>query len=243
MSESMYPVRPLADHSYGQSGRPSRRETCGHGSRLRLWAGFWVDRGQVVWCDKFMRDAEAPQPTDETLMQRICDGDRTAADALTRRYWDAIQRYCVSYLHEAALADEVAQETFAKLSSAEHPPQGAVRPWLYRVARNRCLDILRRFQRSPTHHKRINTGFEAARDSAGPRTQAARRERQVLIRNLIDAMPEPLRSVLILKYYEDFSRAEMAEALDISEAAVKGRLVRATRELEEQLRRITGSWT
>ena len=190
-----------------------------------------------------MTDDATPLETDESLLQRIREGDAAATDALTKRYWEPIFRYCRSYLHDPARAEDVTQETFAKLGNKDSLPDGDVKPWLYRVARNRCLDILRRFKRSPTHHNRIKTGFDAARPSSGPATQAAKRERTQIIRSIIDAMPEEFRSVLILKFYENLSRAEMAAALDISEPAVKGRLVRASQYLEDELRRVTGSWT
>ncbi|MFQ5495578.1 MAG: RNA polymerase sigma factor [Phycisphaerae bacterium] len=177
--------------------------------------------------------------SDEDLIDGLRRGEADCGSALTRRYWPAIQRFCQSYLEDAALAEDVTQETFAKLTGGENLPTGAVKPWLYKVARNRCLDILRRHQRSPTHHHRIRTGFDAAKDTAGPQTRAAREERRELIRRIIADMPEEYRSVLTLKHYEDFSRAEMAEALGVSEATVKGRLVRASEHLRQELLKIT----
>lgn len=179
------------------------------------------------------------QRSDEALLADLASGDRDCAEILSRRYWDAIKRFCSSYLSDPAMAEDVTQETFAKITSGDATPSGALRPWLYKIARNRCLDILRRHQRSPTHHNRINTGFDAARDTAGPRTRVAREERRELIRQIIESMPEEYRSVLTLKHFEDCSRAEMAEILDISEAAVKGRLVRASEHLRAELLKIT----
>ncbi|RMF71247.1 MAG: sigma-70 family RNA polymerase sigma factor [Planctomycetota bacterium] len=173
---------------------------------------------------------QQPETSDEQLLAAVRDGDAHAAAELAQRYQGAITRYCDSYLHDAARAEDIAQEMFAKLCNTENLPSGPVKPWLYRVARNRCLDLLRRQQRSPTHHNRIRTGFDAARA-----------ERRQLIRQIIDEMPEDYRSVLILKYYEDLSRAEMAEALGVTEATVKGRLARASEYLHEQLRKLTGT--
>lgn len=184
---------------------------------------------------------QQPETSDERLLESARNGDAHAAAELSQRYQAAITRYCDSYLHDATRAEDIAQEMFAKLCDIENLPSGPVKPWLYRVARNRCLDILRRQQRSPTHHNRIRTGFDAARATAGPHTRAVRAERQQLIRQIIDEMPEDYRSVLILKYYEDLSRAEMAEALGVTEATVKGRLARASEYLHEQLRKLTGT--
>ncbi|MEP0845698.1 MAG: sigma-70 family RNA polymerase sigma factor [Phycisphaerae bacterium] len=179
--------------------------------------------------------------SDEQLVEQLRAGRSGAADELARRYWPAIVRFCDSYLGDHAGAEDVAQDTFATLTDASKLPEGAIRPWLYKVARNRCLDILRRHQRSPTHDHKIRTGFDAPQRTSGPRTKAARTERQELIRSIISSMPEDYRSVLVLKFYEGLSRDEMAAALGVSEATVKGRLVRASEYLEEQLRKITGS--
>lgn len=182
-----------------------------------------------------------PEPNDESLVADLRAGRAAGGAELSRRYWDAIFRFCLTYLADEQRAEDVTQETFARLADTDALPTGAFKPWLYKVARNRCLDILRRWQRSPTHHNRLHTGFDAARLTAGPRTKASRRERQVLIREIIALMPEDYRSVLTLKYYDGFSRAEIAETLGVSEATVKGRLVRASEYLREQLREITGS--
>lgn len=180
-----------------------------------------------------------PTPTDDQLLAALHAGERAAIDQATRRYWDAIQRFAASYLGDAALAEDVAQETFATLTEREKLPAGPLRPWLYKVARNRCLDILRRYQRSPTHHNRIRTGFDAARPTAGPRTRAAREERRELIRQIVAQMPEEYRSVLELKYFHQMSRAEIAAVLETTEAAVKGRLARGSDHLQDELRKLT----
>lgn len=178
--------------------------------------------------------------SDRELLASIRDGRHEAYQALTDRYWAAIHRYAASYLGDAARAEDVTQETFAKLTDADTLPDGDVKPWLYKVARNKCLDILRRWQRSPTHNRPIKTGFDIARQTVGPRTRMARDERRELIQHLISEMPEDYRSVLTLKHFEGMSRAEMASVLEITEQAVKGRLVRASEYLREKLREISG---
>lgn len=179
--------------------------------------------------------------SDAELVAALSEGHPQAPDELYRRYWTPIQRFCRNYLSDEGRGEDVAQETFAKLLSENQLPEGDLRPWLYRLARNRCLDILRRHQRSPTDHNRLATGFDYAKSTSGPRTKLAREERRRLIREIIDSLPDDYRSVLILKHFEGLSRAEMAAALEITEVAVKGRLARASEKLQAELRRITGS--
>lgn len=178
--------------------------------------------------------------SDERLLARLRAGEHACAVLLASRYRPALQRYCRNYLTDDARAEDVVQETLTQLSVATDQPAGPVKAWLYRVARNRCLDILRRYRRSPTHNRPLRTGVDLARNTAGPGTKAAREERRTLIREIVLAMPEEYRSVLMLKFFEGLSRAEIAAALDVTEATVKGRLVRATDYLHEQLRDISG---
>lgn len=185
--------------------------------------------------------SESPDSAgDRELLDQIHAGRHDAYQQLCDRYWAAIHRYAVSYLHDDARAEDVTQETFAKLSDTDARPTGDVKPWLYKVARNKCLDVLRRWKRSPTHNRPIKTGFDVARQTAGPQTRMARDERRELIRQIIADMPEDYRSVLMLKHFEGMSRTEMADVLDTTEIAVKGRLVRASEHLREALRKVSG---
>lgn len=178
---------------------------------------------------------------DSSLVDSLRDGNRDAADAILQKYWNALHRFCATYLGDEALAEDVTQETFAKLSDGRELPTGDLRPWLYKVARNRCLDILRKHQRSPTFNRPIRTGFDAAGQSAGPRTKVVANERQELMRQVLSSMPEEYRSVLMLKHVEGLSRGEIAEALGVSEPTIKGRLVRASEYLREAVHNHTGS--
>lgn len=179
-------------------------------------------------------------PSDLELVDRLRSGDAAAAGLLTERHRPALIRYARSLLSHEAQAEEVVQEALARLT-LENLPEGPPRPWFYRVTRNLCLDILRRRQISPTYGGGMATGFDPARNTAGPATRAARAERDELIRQILEGMPEDYRSVLMLKHFEDLSRTEIAQVLGLSEQTVKGRLVRASEYLRDELRRITGS--
>lgn len=183
---------------------------------------------------------DAAEPADDALRDALLGGAPHALAAITERYRAPIVRFCLHLLGDAGQAEDQAQITFAKLLSPEGRPLGALRPWLYRLAHNGCMDRLRRAQRSPTRQHGLRTGFDAPRRSSGPRTRAERQERQALIRAIIDAMPDEYRSVLLLRYFEGLEREEIAAALEITPTAVKGRLARASAYLEEQVRQISG---
>jgi RNA polymerase sigma-70 factor (ECF subfamily) len=179
------------------------------------------------------------QWTDEQLAEALRRADPAAGAEATRRYWPAIARFCRTYLRDEQQAEDVAQETFAKLQPPAALPAGPLRPWLYRLARNRCLDLLRRENRSPTAGPPLRSGFDAPTATGGPATKAARSERDDLIRAALDTLPEDYRAVLVMKYYEGLSREEIAAVLEVTEQTVKGRLVRGAEYLRGELRKFT----
>jgi RNA polymerase sigma-70 factor (ECF subfamily) len=181
------------------------------------------------------------QLSDEQLGDALRRSEAGALDEAARRFWAPIRRFCWSYLRDDQRAEDVAQETFAKLQDPQGLPAGPLKPWLYRLARNRCLDLVRRQDRSPTDHGRMRTGFDAPAQTGGPVTRTARNERDERIRAALDNLPEDYRAVLVMKYYEGLSREEIAAALDVSEQTVKGRLVRGAEYLREELRKIAGT--
>ena len=100
--------------------------------------------------DSNYSQSESPQqdgPSDEELVEQLRKGDREAMEILSQRWWPAIYRFCAYYLEDDALGEDVTQETFAKLLDGTELPTGRFKPWLYKVARNRCLDIHRRRSR------------------------------------------------------------------------------------------------
>lgn len=172
---------------------------------------------------------------DAALLASMRAGSDEAGSRLTERYWSPLLRFCLSYLSDEALAEDVTHETFAALTGTDQPPSGDVRPWLYKVARNRCLEILRRHERSPTYNRPFQIGFDPPSSAAGPTMRGAHNERQETLRQIISAMPEEYRSVLMLKHIEGLSRLQIAEALEVSEPTIKGRLVRASEYLREEV--------
>lgn len=177
-------------------------------------------------------------PDDLELLRRLHAGDAAAGGLLADRYRAALVRFARSMLASDATAEDVAQEVLSRLTK-EKLPGGPLRPWLYRIARNLCVDLLRRQKVSPTYGGQMPTGFDAPRVTAGPATRAAAIERSESVRRILDAMPEEHRVVLMLKHVENLTREEIASVLEISEATVKGRLVRGSEILRDELRKIT----
>ena len=148
-----------------------------------------------------------------------------------RAYRDALVRFCLGYVNSAEDAEDAVQDTLVKAASASVRPDN-LRAWLYKVARNHCLN-----QRRARGRRRdaapLPAGQAAAGTWAGELTRLVRAEQRSRVAHLVAALPEGAREVLRLRYIEGLSRAEVAEVLDLPESVVKSRIYEALRKLRE----------
>lgn len=143
----------------------------------------------------------------------------------------AIYRICYGILGDAHEAEDVTQETFLKYWQLSGDVRGA-KAWLITVARNRCLDRLR------SNKRFVDVGpefFEERPDHREPEGDASRDELGERLQRLVNRLPEPQRSLVLLFDVEGLSGAECAEALDLNINQVKVYLHRARRALRRAL--------
>jgi RNA polymerase sigma-70 factor, ECF subfamily len=174
---------------------------------------------------------------DASVLDEARRGDLVALDALVKRYHDRVYRFGLRACRDSFDADDAVQEAFAKLARrpdvARHP--GAL-SWLMTVVKNACLRLLRPFARARRHlGEQTEVLDDVPADDASPE---AALERWQLVRAVHEAIAalEPLyREVIILRDLEGMSGEEVGRALGISLPAMKTRLHRARRLLQEQL--------
>jgi RNA polymerase sigma factor (sigma-70 family) len=168
--------------------------------------------------------------------------DQAAFEALVRRHQGAIYNFCLHVLGQSDDAADVAQETFVRLYTHlgkldEHEP---IAPWLFRVARNRCIDVIRRRRTVPLAVA-DDTGessliFEPADDDPLPDELAERADLQRLLAAAIAQLPPTYAEVVSLRYTSDLSFAEIGAILDCDEGAARVRFHRAKALLRRNLR-------
>lgn len=134
-------------------------------------------------------------------------------------------------LRDADEAEDVCQEAFLKLWHHQHEVDpGKVKPWLMKVTRNGCLDRLRR--RRPAEEL---TDSHTVDGCAGPAEDARRQELGDWLRRAIAALPEPYRSLVVLRDVQENSYEDVATALELSLVQVKVYLHRARKQLRARL--------
>jgi RNA polymerase sigma-70 factor (ECF subfamily) len=172
--------------------------------------------------------------SDATMVARARDGDTHAFEAIVRRYQRPIYRLAVRMLYDTGEAEDVTQEVFvtAWRRLPEIHDDKAIRPWLYRIATNRCLNLLRsRKPVAPLFEEVIPETSPAA----SPEARAEAHERLVALRLALDRLTAEQRACWLLREMEELSYAEIAGILHTTPQAVRGRLARARAELGEAM--------
>ncbi len=185
---------------------------------------------------------------EDLLLAYRSRGDRRAFEQLVHRYERELYNYLRRYLGNAEMAEDTFQATFLQvhLKCERFEPGRRVRPWLYTVATNQAIDAQRRNRR----HQMTSLDRPCrpgADDETGPlvdllegeavepHAAVEQSERGEEVRTAVDRLPETLRQVLLLVYYQGLKYREAAHVLEIPVGTVKSRLHAAIRKLEHIL--------
>lgn len=174
--------------------------------------------------------------TDAELFACYAAGEETAFREIVSRYKNSLYAFLRHFLNQQDLIEDVFQETFLQLftSRDSFDKTRPLRPWLFTIAANKAKDALRKQQRTAT--ATIGTLADSqemsfddvldslASDSTMPYEELEDGEIASQVRQVIADMPESLREILILAYFNKFSYKQMADVLSIPIGTVKSRL-------------------
>lgn len=168
---------------------------------------------------------------DAVIVRRVLAGERDAYADLVRRHQDAIYRHMrgMGVDHDTAL--DLVQDAFVRAYDrlAECRDHVHFRAWLFRIARNLCLDYLKNVRRTTVPLSAV-AGSENIEDSRGDTT-----ELDFTMRTALGRLPAALREAFLLKHDAGYTYDEVAEMTDASPSAVKMRVHRARETLREFL--------
>lgn len=184
--------------------------------------------------------------TDEQLLLGYRDGgDRELFAQLVRRYERELYNYLYRYTGSAEMAEDAFQATFLQvhLKCDQYEESRKVRPWLYAIATNQAIDAQRRNRRHRVASlDQINRGHQddlgtlldlLSSDDPDPTDVVDSQESQQWVRDAIAELPEHLRAVIGLVYFQGLKYQEAAEILSIPLGTVKSRLHAAVLRLHE----------
>ncbi len=174
--------------------------------------------------------------SDEQLLAAFIAGDRQAFAALVERYQRDLYHFLARFLGNSASAEDVFQESFIQIfqSARQFEPGRTFRPWLFTIAANKARDHLRsraRKQAMPLHaaidpHSADGNEYMDLMRSveSSPTAHLEQEELQHRVQSAIQRLPEHLREVIVLAYFNQIPYKQIAEVLNVPLGTVKSRL-------------------
>ncbi len=173
---------------------------------------------------------------EDNLVIQAKQGDRSAFGELVVCYYERVIQVVYRLCGDAQIAQDAAQETFIRvwLKLPGFQPRAPFRSWVYRIAVNAALDILRQ---KPDMSIEDNEGMlMMAEKNPGPEAAYIEKEQMDLLQGAVRALPEAARAVLVLREYGELSYEEIAAVLEIPVGTVMSRLNYARNRLRVILR-------
>ena len=186
--------------------------------------------------------------SDEELMMACRVGKQEALEELYKRHYRPVFSFILRIVQDRQLAEDLVQETFMRVygSRERWEPKSKFTSWMYRIARNLCIDEKRRYwnrlvQRdtdAPTNSSGDTMSVIDATMEKGPdaRQEYAERVHQDIIMRAINSLSPDQREVIILNKYQGLSYIEIAEILNVTPESIKQRAYRAHLKLRQILR-------
>ena len=173
--------------------------------------------------------------TDEQLLEQYRNGRSEAFEALVERYRQELFFFLMRFVRQRSVADDLFQEAFLQvhISADTFDPEKRFKPWLFTIAANKARDYLRRNvrQRAAPLSATVDNSPEGKTfvdlleaDLPMPVDTVTGAETRQLVRDAVEAMPEHLREILLLAYFNQMPYKDIAEVLQIPLGTVKSRL-------------------
>lgn len=172
------------------------------------------------------------QDLDFLLVRKMQNGDETAMDIFVQKYYPKILQYCGYRCPDKESAYDLTQETFEHFfrNLIHYHHKGKAMNYLYTIAGNLCIDQMRKSRRKA--YESLN-GTEAERISV--QSGLERLDDKICMEAALARLPDELREVVILHYFQGCSMREISRILQIGVPLVKYRMKKAKEQLRSSL--------
>ena len=175
----------------------------------------------------------------QDLIEELKQGSQQAFQALVAQSSRQVISTCYALVHSMEDAEDVAQDVFIEVyrSIRRFRSDSDLNTWVYRIAINKSLDLLRKRKRKKRFGdlRGLFTAKTQTIHTPGPYQQLEEKERKELLLQQIGLLPENQRIALVLSQYEKRSNKRIGEILGVSEGAVEALLRRARENLKKKL--------
>ncbi|ERI06823.1 RNA polymerase sigma-W factor [Aneurinibacillus aneurinilyticus ATCC 12856] len=182
--------------------------------------------------------------TEQRIIQEAKNGNRDAFAELVDLYKDKVYHVSYRMVGNRQEAEDVAQETFLRVYANldNYDPQYKFSTWIYRIASNLSIDLLRKRKKNLSIDAEIS-GAEGvdwhdrlADTGKGPEEEVLTDELQEEVQGAIMGLSPKYRAVMLLRYIEDLSLQEISEAVQLPISTIKTRIHRGREALRKKLR-------
>lgn len=185
--------------------------------------------------------------SDPTVVQWVNDamaGDQDAFAEIVYSFQDSVYNLCYRMLGESTEAEDAAQEAFLKAyyNLSRYDQNRSFKTWLLSITSNHCIDRLRkRRMKFVGIDEPIPEVLSLSSDDPLPEQAMMRNQRSQEIQALLDELEPDYRAAVVLRYWYDYSYAEIAEITGATESAIKSRLYRARQTLADSITQASSS--
>jgi len=184
-------------------------------------------------------DQRATTLSDDEIVERVLGGDTDLYQLIVQRHNQRLQRVAWAIVQDEHEAEDVVQETHVR--AYEHLTQFAGRSllstWLTRIAVHEAWRRMKRRSKQCDIDAIVASLWKTSRVTHTPEDDLLKTEARTVLKQEIDALPEPLRSVFLMRSLREMSVAEIAQSLEVTEQSVKMRFLRARHILRRVLYR------
>ena len=181
--------------------------------------------------------------SDAEIVEKVLSGDLNSFEFLVVKYEKMIYNLALTKVRNRESAQDISQECFLRAYKMlrSYRAESAFSTWIYRICQNLIADHFRKNKKTAALSLSFSDEDGEIKESdiadtkSDPADLIVREEKIKKIRELIDALPEELREIIILRDFEDQSYANIAEMLDIEAGTVKSRLFRAREKLKDYI--------
>ncbi|MBD5457679.1 MAG: RNA polymerase sigma factor [Lachnospiraceae bacterium] len=167
--------------------------------------------------------------TDKELIRKVHNGDKESLNAIVRKYYDEIYRFCLYLTGQETDSYDIAQEVFLKfIRYVDSYQYKNLKGYLLMIARNACYDYFR--------HKKETVCIEEIEESGSEDSKIVLVEDEMLLHQALSMIPPEQREVIILRIYEELKYTEIAKILGCNLSTVKSRYFQGIKKLNRMLK-------
>src|SRR6476660_6393339 len=190
-------------------------------------------------------DSQSATAIVDELIERCLKGDQQAWEEIVRTHWRKVFNVAYKFVGKHEEAEDLTQDIFLKIfkSLDTFDRRANFQTWLISVSRNLCIDHYRsvRKERETIDRDVDANELAPAAKEPGPIAALEQADRVALLRQALAALPETLRTAVLMRDIQELSYQEIADRLRLPEGTVKSRINRGRTELARQIRKLRGN--